>query len=125
MIAFLYTTINSIQLSEKKARRRRIAYVSHQREKYLSLYEPIINEESKNEREKQIVLAVMIYEGLNRPKFMQFIERLLLPTECQVKAEQVLITLRAFQARLKQDIGFDGWSRIPVRIKPALAWHGA
>lgn len=95
MIAFLYTTINSIQLSETKARRRRIAYVSHQRDKYLSLYGPIINEDSINEREKQIVLAVMIYEGLNRPKFMQFIERLLLPIKGKASIGPMQVTVTA------------------------------
>jgi hypothetical protein len=93
MIAFLYTTINSIQLSETKARRRRIAYVSYQRDKYLSLYGTIINEEAQNEREKDIVLAVMIYEGLNRPRILQFIERLVLPIKGKASIGPMQVTV--------------------------------
>lgn len=45
--------------------------------------------------------------------------------KCREKTEQMLIVLRVFQVQLKQDIGFDGWSRIPARIKSTLAWRDA
>jgi hypothetical protein len=44
--------------------------------------------------------------------------------ECRERTGQVLAALRVFQRRLVEDIGFDGWSRLPVRIKPALPWLG-
>ena len=49
-------------------------------------------------------------------------ERVYNLSECQEKTAQVLTALQSFQARLRIDIGFDGWTRIPVRIKPALQW---
>lgn len=82
--AFIYKTINSIEISETKARQRRKRYVDGQARKYLTRYGELINELSKDERERKILTAVMIYEGLNRPKAFQYIERLLLPFKRKV-----------------------------------------
>lgn len=49
-------------------------------------------------------------------------ERVYRLPECREKTEQVLAALRVFRRRLVEDVGFDGWSRLPVRIKPALSW---
>ncbi|TXI44648.1 MAG: hypothetical protein E6Q50_17405 [Lysobacter sp.] len=96
LAAFLYTTINNISLSEKKARHRRERYVAYQHAKYMSLFGKTIKEIAKNDRELSIVLAVLIYEGLNRPRIFQFLERLLLSIKgkATIGPMQVLTTSR-------------------------------
>lgn|GEM_PF-1318177 len=49
-------------------------------------------------------------------------ERVYKLEECKVQAERVLDALTALQNELKAGIGFDGWSKMPVRRKAALPW---
>jgi hypothetical protein len=49
-------------------------------------------------------------------------ERVYKLAECKLAAERVLEALNDFRAKLQAEIQFDGWSRLPVRRKPALQW---
>lgn len=51
-------------------------------------------------------------------------ERVYNLVDCEKQAKLVLVTLKSLQTELKTRIGFDGWSRIPVRRKSALQWLG-
>jgi len=42
--------------------------------------------------------------------------------DCKAKTESVLDVLSAFRNKLKAEIGFDGWARIPVRRESKLPW---
>jgi hypothetical protein len=49
-------------------------------------------------------------------------ERVYKLDECRTEAERVLAALRALQGSLKATVGFDGWSRLPIRRNAALPW---
>jgi hypothetical protein len=49
-------------------------------------------------------------------------ERVYKLAECKLAAERVLEALNEFRTKLKVEIQFDGWSRMPVRKKAALQW---
>ena len=78
LVAFIYKTVNSVETSEVKALKRRISYVTRQVSKYTSLYSDQIRQYAKNEDEYSLVMAVMIYEGFNRPAIFQRLEPFLL-----------------------------------------------
>ena len=43
-------------------------------------------------------------------------------TTCRAEAENVLKALDALRNQTLTDVSYDGWSRLPVRIKPRLGW---
>lgn len=43
--------------------------------------------------------------------------------DCRVNAELVLRALDALQQETLGDVEYDGWARLPVRIKPRLDWY--
>ena len=51
-------------------------------------------------------------------------ERVYNLVDCEKHAKLVLVALKALRTELTARIGFDGWSRIPVRRKSALQWLG-
>ena len=76
MIIFLYNFINNITPSDKNAQKRKDKYVEIQFASIDRKYTPIIQEETNNERLRQIALAIIIYEDFNRPKLFRLIEYL-------------------------------------------------
>lgn len=42
---------------------------------------------------------------------------------CRIEAENVLKALDAFREHVLKNVNYDGWSRLPVRIKPRLSWN--
>jgi hypothetical protein len=52
-------------------------------------------------------------------------ERVYKLAECKTAAENVLASLNELRTILLAEVGFDGWSRLPVRRKPALGWLSA
>lgn len=44
---------------------------------------------------------------------------------CRAEAENVLKALDALRLQVLKDVSYDGWSRLPVRIKPRLGWNVA
>lgn len=78
LAAFIYKTINSIETSEAKARIRRASYVAKQMDKYASRYAKQIRQYTIDDNEYNLVMAVLIYEGFNRPAIIQRLESLLL-----------------------------------------------
>jgi hypothetical protein len=77
--AFLYKTINSIEFSSSAARRRVEKYVFIKRAEFSSLYRKVFSEECRDRGEKNLVLAILIYEDFNRPRAYRFLERLIFP----------------------------------------------
>lgn len=49
-------------------------------------------------------------------------ERVYKLDECRKETRHVMVALRTFQTSLKNNIGFDGWSKLPVRRKAELPW---
>jgi hypothetical protein len=45
--------------------------------------------------------------------------------ECKAEAQNVLNALDAFRKTSLNDVGYDGWTKLPVRRKPRLEWHAA
>lgn len=43
-------------------------------------------------------------------------------SECRSRATATLAVLRVLRSGLQSHLGSDGWSRLPVRRKPALTW---
>jgi hypothetical protein len=50
-------------------------------------------------------------------------ERVYQLTDCTTATEQVLGALNDFRNQLLVNVGFDGWSRLPIRRKGKLSWH--
>lgn len=44
---------------------------------------------------------------------------------CRAEAENVLKALDALRQQTLNDVSYDGWSRLPVRVKPRLGWNAA
>ena len=42
---------------------------------------------------------------------------------CRTEAENVLAALDSLRNNVLRDVKFDGWSRLPVRVKPRVGWH--
>lgn len=42
---------------------------------------------------------------------------------CRAEAENVLKALDVLRQQCLKDVTYDGWSRLPVRIKPCLGWN--
>ncbi|MBD9479865.1 hypothetical protein [Pseudoxanthomonas sp. PXM02] len=78
LAAFIYKTINSIETSEVKARRRRVLYVTKQASKYTERYAKQIRQYAIDDDEYNLVMAVLIYEGFNRPAIVRRLEPILL-----------------------------------------------
>lgn len=76
--AFVYKSINSIEVSEAGAARRRTKYVIQRADEYIERYGRIIRQFTDDKFELNLVIAVMIYEGLNRPHVAHWAERLIL-----------------------------------------------
>ncbi|VXB72220.1 conserved hypothetical protein [Luteimonas sp. 9C] len=51
-------------------------------------------------------------------------ERVYNLADCEKQTHLVMAALQALRAELTTRIGFDGWSRLPVRRKSALQWLG-
>jgi hypothetical protein len=50
-------------------------------------------------------------------------ERVYQLADCTTATEQVLGALNDFRTQLLVNVGFDGWSRVPIRRKGKLSWH--
>jgi len=49
-------------------------------------------------------------------------ERVYKLADCDAEARHVIGVIRGFAGLLKSSIGYDGWTRLPVRKKSALPW---
>lgn len=74
IIIFLYSVINNISLSDTKAQSRKNNYVKQRYQSFTNRYAKIVDENITQDRLKQILYAIMIYEDFNRPKLFRLLE---------------------------------------------------
>lgn len=74
IIVFLYTLINNIQFSDKKARKRKNNYIHSRFKEIKRKYGKVISMETGIPRLQQLAYAIIIYESFNRPKIFRWIE---------------------------------------------------
>lgn len=78
VFAFIYATLNKVQLDSGASIARRENYIRACYSKFHSRYERILSGLTKNEQLKALIYSVMIYENFNRPAITRALERLTL-----------------------------------------------
>lgn len=74
ILFFLYNLINSVQVPNNGAEKRKFNYVSSTYKQLRKKYAIILDKVSPNIRFHQIAYSIMIHENFNRPKLFRIIE---------------------------------------------------
>ncbi len=77
IIGYLYTTLNNINLSDIRSKKRKTDYLENRYLKYKNLYGKIIEKFAHNKEQEMLIYSVLIYEAFNRPKVYRIIENIL------------------------------------------------
>lgn len=74
VLVFIFQLLNSLQLSNEGAERRRNAYLVKKYKYFKAEYGRTIKNNTKNEAIEIIAYAILIYEDFNRPKVARWLE---------------------------------------------------
>lgn len=133
--AFAYKTINSVEFSSKAKRKRIERYVEARLDVYRARYGNLIHDLTNVKEEKDLIWAIMIYEGFNRPNIYRAMERLVFPAikknatigpmqvettkkisdieSVEIGASRVIAGYR--DAVIKLDLADGGWALVGAR----------
>lgn len=80
IIIFFYTLLNNLEIDTEKLDRRKAEDVRKKHKKFKEIYDKHLREEFvTNKLLQDFLYSVMIFEDLNRPKVVRFLERLFFP----------------------------------------------
>ena len=77
LAAYLYKTLNNISIYIKSDENRKSNYVKSSHQKLSNEYKFLIDENTKNDKEKALVYSILIYENFNRHIIHRGLEKLL------------------------------------------------